>query len=434
MLHARTVWIAAALLGALAAPAAAERYAVVVGINSYPGAALRGCLNDARNVNQMLGSRFHFASGNVQMLLDRDATRNGILRALDGATARLRSGDVLVFYYSGHGTIFPDENSEEQDETVVLQPNQFVPRPGKYDSAICPIDCRDESGKPWRGLILDDELFAVFGRAVERGAFVVAFYDSCHSGSMARDLGFAVKAMTPEKALGIPLDRIPAPAQQRVVTHRDLRGLYLAFGGSKDDQTSKEYRDGSGQPCGLFTLQLLQAVERTSRASGLTYRSVYDTLSREVSRIASTEIRDPQEPQADTRFFAGSLESAMFEPLGVAPGPLPPGPGPAPAFGDLRVVVRVQDGQGRALRDAFFCVFRPGARPAKGQIRAEDALVLGKTDAKGLYDSGARSVRPGVYRVKCVKEGFRVFEQEMEIRPGTMPGTAVLTFRLQPEL
>ena len=51
--------------------------------------------------------------------------RNAVLKAHKAAEpitiqCVAGAGDIFVFHYSGHGTLFPDANFEEQDETEMI--------------------------------------------------------------------------------------------------------------------------------------------------------------------------------------------------------------------------------------------------------------------------------------------------------------------------
>jgi metacaspase-1 len=88
-----------------------KRLATLVGCN-YAGTRyeLRGCINDALAMRDLLVSRFGFAPADVAVLTD-DAgvvpTGANIKRALGDMVARAAPGDVLFFHYSGHGTTRP---------------------------------------------------------------------------------------------------------------------------------------------------------------------------------------------------------------------------------------------------------------------------------------------------------------------------------------
>jgi hypothetical protein len=76
-------------------------YALVIGINRYAQfPQLETPLNDAKSIGQVLQTEYGFV---VQQLLDTDATREQILRALDHYRNSLAEDDNLLVYFAGHG-------------------------------------------------------------------------------------------------------------------------------------------------------------------------------------------------------------------------------------------------------------------------------------------------------------------------------------------
>lgn len=404
-------------LGLLYVPAQAqERYAFLVGINDYPSPInpLQGCVNDMQNLRTELTDRQGFPRGNVTLVVNRDATRNRILSEIDQFSRKVRSGDVFVFGYSGHGTLFSDEKSEEQDERVLLKPLQLPA--GKYDSALVPYDARQKSsGKPWKNLILDDELYAHFKPFTEKGCLVIVVSDSCHSGSLARNADKRIKAISPEMALGVPLTQIEAPAKTNRVDSRRMNGLYLALTSSTDEQVSIEWRNDADEDCGLFLYAFLRAL----RSGKKTYREVFDTAKADVWQLSQRG----QSPQIDGRFFGGSLDSAVFSP------PVKRAPG------TLRVVVRVVDAEDHPLEKCAFILFQQGKpHRADDKILDTDALLMGRTDARGLFSSADKGgyVLPGEYQVKVVCAGYQPFWSTERIS-GNADDAAVMLFKLKRE-
>lgn len=443
-----------------AEPAAAPvKYAMLVGINKYPGNSLNGCVNDMLKLRGMLVRDFGFAAENVLLLTDEQATRANILGKLDEFTAKLKRDDLFVFAYSGHGTLFPDSYSEEQDETDTLH---FAPDPrnnnqpffedGKYDAAVCPVDSREtSSGKPWHNLILDDELYERFSKAAAAGAFVNYLTDSCFSGTQGRDL-FKTRSMKLADAIGVPLSQLARPATQRRAAPRDMGGHYLVLSSSSSLQPSTEWRDDEGNACGLFSYVFQKLVKLQN--GRITYKELYDNSEYIIKKLS----RDNQDPQMDTRFYTGSLDRQIFSVPGetaatqtaaqtAAPAPAtPPGPGasaqasptaaaaPAPAE-PLRVLMMVTNDVGRLLDKCSFAIFKPGVVPVKGEIKREDILLLGRTNEAGYFDSAEKgaSLKPGTYPVKVVREGYQSFVSTMEVRQGNVAGYAVLAVRLKAE-
>ncbi|KAF5760237.1 hypothetical protein HanRHA438_Chr16g0762851 [Helianthus annuus] len=70
-----------------------------------------------------MGLEWLFFRGGIRPT--RTPTKHNILMELKWPTMGSRSGDSLVFYYTGHGSHVPDYNGDEID---------------KHDEAICRVD------------------------------------------------------------------------------------------------------------------------------------------------------------------------------------------------------------------------------------------------------------------------------------------------------
>jgi hypothetical protein len=138
--------------------------ALCVGINDYPGdgSDLNGCVNDAKAWAQLLIDQYGFAKNGVTVLTDAQATKANIMAGIKKLLAGAKSGDVLVFQNSSHGTYVADEDGDEE----------------RFDEALCPYDCADN-------LIVDDELRGLFG-GIGKGVSLTVIADNCHSGTVTR--------------------------------------------------------------------------------------------------------------------------------------------------------------------------------------------------------------------------------------------------------
>jgi hypothetical protein len=147
---------------------AGNRRALLIGINEYQKLPdLRGALNDVRTLRQTLITRMGFPEQNIAVLLDDQATRAGILAALNQIADQARPNEFVYIHYSGHGSQANDVNGDEddgRDETI-------VPQDGRTD------------GVPD---ITDDEIAAILDRIESRNILVVL--DSCHSGTATRSV------------------------------------------------------------------------------------------------------------------------------------------------------------------------------------------------------------------------------------------------------
>lgn len=139
--------------------------AVIVGINKYASAPLRGCVNDAMLVSEMLTKHFGFEAKNKRMLTDESATTANILQRLNWLVDGAKPGDILYFHFSGHGSQLIDTDYDNDVE------------PDRLDEIICPVDI------DWREKVIrDDDLKEIFDR-VPNGVHVTVVLDCCHSGS-----------------------------------------------------------------------------------------------------------------------------------------------------------------------------------------------------------------------------------------------------------
>lgn len=154
-----------------------NKRAVLVGI-SYADQihSLKGSVNDAQSMKYFLINKMGFPSDSIRVLTDdpeeknplRIPTKYNMRMAMRWLVEGCRSGDSLVFHYSGHGSRQVDTNMDEVDG---------------YDEAICPVDYEHE------GKIIDDEINATIVRPLPRGAKLHALVDTCFSGTIL-DLPF----------------------------------------------------------------------------------------------------------------------------------------------------------------------------------------------------------------------------------------------------
>jgi len=294
--------------------AAGKKYAVLVGINDYPGDEndLNGAVNDAQNFKKLLTTKFRFPTANTTMLLDSAATRANIISQIKAYGGLVGSGDILLFQYSGHGTLFPDIYSDVIDETkkvavdIPMQDGSHYRLPlDYYDSAIVPWDADDKSSsRTWQNLILDDELYDMFSKITAKGATVVFISDSCHSGSVGKAQQMKFRYMPTEKALKIAslADlKKSDPSKQIKGSEPIFNNRYIVLTASRDDEVAWDGNE-SAIPGGLFTSSLIGVIN--SSKVPLTYSSL---LSYTAARMKD------QHPQLDRRF--GNVSAKLFEPI-----------------------------------------------------------------------------------------------------------------------
>ncbi|XP_015951472.2 metacaspase-1-like isoform X2 [Arachis duranensis] len=224
--------------------------AVLCGI-CYHGRSyrLRGSVTDVKCMRYFLMNKFGFPSDSILMLTDdkeernplRIPTRCNIEMALRWLIEGSKSGDSLVFFFSGHGTQELDLNMDEIDG---------------YDEAICPLDFE------YQGKILDDEINATIVRPLPHGAKLHAIFDACHSGTLL-DLPFFCKIN--REGFYIWEDH------RRPRIYKGTNGgLAICISACDDGQVSVDTSALSGREVtGALTYSLIKAMENNEH--GLTY-------------------------------------------------------------------------------------------------------------------------------------------------------------------
>ncbi len=151
--------------------------ALLTGVNRYqiPGADLRGCVNDVRNMQSVLTTYYGFKSADISLLTDTAATTKAMRAGIAALVKGARRGDVLVLHYSGHGSNVPDNDGDEADHR---------------DEIVCPTDL------DWKDPMRDDWLRKTFDK-LPAGVNLTVIMDCCHSGTNTR-------AIQPPDAPSIP--------------------------------------------------------------------------------------------------------------------------------------------------------------------------------------------------------------------------------------
>lgn len=124
------------------------RKALIVGVNDYPGAPLRGCVNDANAIASVLET--HADGGpNFSVKLLTSPPDSVTKSELRGAIELLFAGDcdVCLFYFSGHGTIkstggyIVTTDAKKYDEGVSMDDILALANQSKAKDKVVLLDC-----------------------------------------------------------------------------------------------------------------------------------------------------------------------------------------------------------------------------------------------------------------------------------------------------
>jgi hypothetical protein len=237
--------------------------------------ALVACEADARDM-AALAKKQGFTSSTL--LLTKAATADAVSSAILGAARSLKSGDLFFLTYSGHGGQVNDTNMDEKDrmdETWVCYDRQLV----------------------------DDELYELWGK-FRNGVRIVVLSDSCHSGTVLRDIPAFVSGGPRIRAMPTTVVHKVQKAhaklyrtiqdEHRAAENTKVNASVLLISGCMDNQTSLD-----GERNGLFT-GTLKKVWNGGRFKG-GYRKLRDTI---VSRMP---------PQQTPNYFVVGAANPAFE-------------------------------------------------------------------------------------------------------------------------
>jgi len=284
-----------------------RKWALLIGINKYPnfskGKQLKGCINDIESVANILETNFAFPKNNLTLLRNKEATRDNILANFESITKKISEGDILVIYYSGHGSQMTDREGDEPDgldETIVT-----------YDSGRYPLKNKD---------ITDDEIYDQVLKMINKTPYITLIFDCCHSGTIARDVfGGNIRYIPPDLRPTHELPKSKIKIGNYGISNKvvgpsgwlPVHHTYVLIAGCRDEESSFEYHHIAGDKIiyhGAFTYVLCQALAKAEPKT--TYRDVFEKITTQISTINSR-----QHPQMEGEWDRELFETKNIKPL-----------------------------------------------------------------------------------------------------------------------
>lgn len=309
-------------------PTEQQRFALLVGINSYQRAPslansqsqleeknslrdLHGCVNDVRLVKDLLQNRFMFNhittltsdSGNPS----QHPTYPNVKSEFDDVQAKTKPGDVFFFYFAGHGALLRRVDESPSGRT--------------HDPSLLTADhCADKSYPSIRGWKLNQWLEKLHRNQVQ----VVVCLDSCYSGGSWRhghqgrtpidwdpDMDASPSETVDKKEANGPVSR-NAELEKSWSIHPDGFALMTACDAN---EIAFEKKGPDGKSYGAFTYHLVEALNNATPNAALpSYRLLCDKITR---ALESAQLGKRQTPQAYGRDRLAFLQN--YEPFIAAP-------------------------------------------------------------------------------------------------------------------
>lgn len=237
-----------------------NKKALLIGINyiNTPN-ELSGCIDDTNRMKILLSSYGFNDFKILTDLTDCKPTKTNILNELKNLIISAKTGDVLFFYYSGHGSYTYDTNRDETD--------------GKDEMLIS----SDLQG------VLDDEIKSILQTYLSREKTIVGLFDSCHSGTIL-DLKYNY------------LDSDPLMDDKYSENNNasECQGNVIMISGCMDSQTSAEALI-QNKPQGAMTWSFIDSLNKRPNCS---WRELLKTMRETLKTNGFSQI-----PQLSTDSF-----------------------------------------------------------------------------------------------------------------------------------
>ncbi len=255
-------------------------HAVLAGINDYaaPVTPLRGCIKDVGVWEEYLKKQKPDFEVNLVVLKNAEVTKSALSDALRESLTKSKKGDVVFFFYSGHGTreaADPVFSELEQDKAL--------------ESLVCFDSIKYKGSDVEYHLLCDKELHYLISAHSKEGVHILTIFDCCHSGGITRNMFLSEKDGVTIERRYVPADRMSFVAPKRrwekflfadTVSHAKVEAQgwlaavpqkrHITISACQNDESAFE-QNGRG----IFTENMLEVLKRSGGAL-----SYYDLQSR----------------------------------------------------------------------------------------------------------------------------------------------------------
>ena len=225
-----------------------KKKALLIGINYYETPyQLAGCITDVELLNNKFGSSYDIKT--ITDLTNKKPTKSVILSEFSALLESAKSGDTVLFTFSGHGSQTRDLNQEEidgQDEMIISGDLQYI---------------------------IDDDFKTIIHQKLKTGATLIALFDSCHSGTIL-DIKYSYPSYT--TSVSNSLNTI------------DTNGNVILISGCLDNQTSAEANIVEGKMSGAMTWSLLETLKQYP--TGLTWNTLLTNMRKLLNSTGFNQI------------------------------------------------------------------------------------------------------------------------------------------------
>lgn len=215
------------------------RHGLVIGLGQYKDKTW-GTVHGDRDVPLVKSILASCGYKDIASLVNREATKAGILKAFEHLSNRCKKGDIVFIHFSGHGQQITDVNGDEEDG---------------FDEAWIPYDAKYAYSESYKGEnhLIDDEiatlLNAIKGKIGKTGKILLVV-DACHSGDSDRGLD------NEEEYVRGAADDFVIPLKRKPQRTEKAKENWLTLTACKNVQNNCEVKTVDGEFYGILSYAL----------------------------------------------------------------------------------------------------------------------------------------------------------------------------------
>jgi|GEM_PF-716231 len=302
-----------------AAPAKPKMRALIIAVGNYPrtgGWSKLSSVQDAKILEASLRAK---GFKEVTVLIDKEATKEGIEQAFGQLTKDTKAGDIVFLHFSGHGQQVWDHDSDKF-------PDRKKDETDGFDESLVPYDARDEF-RPGvyegENHLVDDELHLLLtelrSRIGPEGQLIFSV-DACYSGSISRSGGTlpvrgTSKRFSPQSLSADTRVSIEGSAFSEAFGVTSINALsdMVVFSAARADQPNYETLDESGQGVGSLSYAISRNLMQPF-SSAPSFSTFFRYIEAEMAKVAPYQ--SPQlEGNGDRTLFGDALTPTLGYPV-----------------------------------------------------------------------------------------------------------------------
>ncbi len=216
-----------------------------------------------------------FAEEDIDIIQNEQATKLGIIAAIDRLLAKATTGDIIVFHFSGHGQqVFDDANKDEADG---------------YDEALVPYNANMRYGGGYTGQnhIRDDELgnkLKLLRKKIGKEGSLLVLLDACHSGTGTRGQEISItrgaEIKCEPEGYKNTINNSRGAAKEGVFDDKELLSNMVVISAASADQLNYETKDNNNNGVGALSYAFSRAVSQST--GRLNYKMLFEKIKTDI--------------------------------------------------------------------------------------------------------------------------------------------------------